>query len=107
VRALIVGVTETPPLPAQNVTAQDMADHPATALVAALGRLPSANGAAPSPAARPLSSVATPVEQLWHDAACACVALEAYSGAMRRLPDDVAWKVVRDLSDIATAFAYR
>jgi hypothetical protein len=84
-----------------------MADHPATALVAALGRLPSANGAAPSPAARPLSSVATPVEQLWHDAACACVALEAYSGAMRRLPDDVAWKVVRDLSDIATAFAYR
>jgi hypothetical protein len=25
---------------------------------------------------------------------------------MRRLPDDVAWKVVRDLSDIATSFAY-
>jgi hypothetical protein len=106
VRALIVGVTETPPLLAQDVTAQDMADHPATALVAALGRLPPANGAASSPAARPLSSVATPVERLWRDAACACLALEAYSAAMHRLPDDVAWNVVRDLSDIATAFAY-
>jgi hypothetical protein len=106
VRTLVVGVTETPPLPAQDVTAQDMAGYPATALVAALGRLPPANGAAPSPAARPLSSAATPVERLWHDAACACVALEAYSGAMCRLPDDVAWKVVRDLSDIAAAFAY-
>jgi hypothetical protein len=106
VRALIIGVTGTPPLPAQDVTAQDLADHPATALVAALGRLPPANGAAPSPAARPLSPAATPVERLWHDAACACLGLECYSGAMRRLPDDVAWKVVRDLSDIASAFVY-
>jgi hypothetical protein len=106
VRTLIGAVTETPLLPARDVTAQDMAYHPATALVAALGRLPPANGAAPSPATRPLRSAATPVERLWHDAACACLALEAYSGAIRRLPDDVAWKVVRDLSDIATAFAY-
>ncbi|MGH8774413.1 MAG: hypothetical protein ACRDWI_04320 [Jiangellaceae bacterium] len=105
-RALIGAVTETPLRPARDVTAQEMADHPATALVAALGRLPAANGATPSPAATPLHSAATPVERLWHDAARACIALEAYSGAMGRLPDDVAWKVVRDLSDIAAALSY-
>ena len=106
VRILIGAVTEAPLMPAREVTARDMADHPATALVAALSQLPAANGATPSPAATPLHSAATPIERLWRDAARACIALEAYSGAMRRLPDDVAWKVVRDLSDVATALSH-
>ena len=103
-RALVGSISGTPGVaPLEPVTAYDIINRPGQALHQALAGLPRAGGFGDKHPDFYLEKNLPPYEQFWRDAARTCLGLEAYVGAMGRVPDVHSWSVLRDLADIAAA----
>jgi hypothetical protein len=106
-RQLVGAVCEAPRFwEVKPLLLTDIVDRPAKALHQALSALPRAVdfGASEMPDAVDLTLPA--YEQHWQRAALAALALEKYVDPVGRLPDGVAWFVLRDLADLANALVY-
>jgi len=92
--------------PARELTMYDVVHRPAQALHQTLSELPRA---LPFGAAE-LGSVddkkLLDYEQAWQRAAAAATGLEVYLDGLGRLPDQQAWDVLRDLTDVAAALRW-
>ncbi len=106
-RQLVGAVCEAPRFcEVKPLLLTDIVDRPAKALHQALSALPRAVdfGASEIPDAVDLTLPA--YEQHWQRAALAALALEKYVDPVGRLPDGVAWFVLRDLADLANGVVY-
>lgn len=106
-RQLVGAVCEAPRFSeVKPLLLTDIVDRPAKALHQALSALPRAVdfGASEMPDAVDLTLPA--YEQHWQRAALAALALEKYVDPVGRLPDGVAWFVLRDLADLANGLVY-
>lgn len=88
------------------LTLADVVHRPAHALHHTLSGLPRALPFGTAELAGEQLHRLSPYEQAWHSAARATVGLEVYLDALGRLPDVAAWRVLRDLTDVAAALPY-
>lgn len=103
-RQLVGSVADMPPVAqARRLELFDVTNRPAQALQQALVELPRASEFGAGNASTYLEKGLAPYEQRWRDAARAAVGLEGYVAALRLVPDQHAWAVLRDLADLAAA----
>ena len=105
-RALVGAVSAVPrlePAPDWPMAVVDVTRRPGQALHRALAELPRSTEFGISDTGSHFEQHLPPHEQLWRDAARACVGLEGYVDAVGRLPAEHAWLVLRDLADLAAA----
>jgi len=106
-RELVGSVSEAPRFnEVRPLTASDIIERPGQSLHQALSELPRAVCCGSSELHRPADPALPAYERLWQRAATAAVGLEGYVEAVGRLPDKVAWDVLRDLADLSGALLY-
>ncbi len=103
-RQLVGSVADMPPVAqARPLQMFDVTDRPAQALAQALAELPRASLFGATDASTYLETGLPRYEQCWRDAARAALGLEIFVEALRRVPDQQSWWVLRDLADLAAA----
>ena len=106
-RQLVGAVSESPRFTeVRELTMSDIVHRPGQSLHQALSELPRA---VPFGAARVSGGVDRTLpayEQHWQRAANAALALEGYVDSVGRLPDHIAWYVLRDLADLSACLPY-
>ena len=106
-RQLVGAVSEVPRFAeVRDLTMFDIVHRPGQSLHQALSELPRA---VPFGAARVSGDVDRTLpayEQHWQRAANAALALEGYVDSVGRLPDHIAWYVLRDLADLSACLRY-
>ncbi len=101
-RQLVGAVCEAPRFcEVKPLLLTDIVDRPAKALHQALSALPRAVGFGASQMPDAVDLTLPAYEQHWQRAALAALTLEKYVDPVGRLPDGVAWFVLRDLADLA------
>jgi hypothetical protein len=106
-RALVGAVSDVPQIgEVRELTVFDIVHRSGQALHQALSELPRAMrfGSVEQVAGDDRKLPA--YEQFWRRAAHATIGLEGYVDALKRLPDQHAWNVLRDLADVAAAIPY-
>jgi hypothetical protein len=88
------------------LTLHDAVHRPAQALHQALSELPRAVSFGKVQLSAVDDKTLSDYEQAWQRAARASLSLEGYLDGLGRLPDQHAWDVLRDLTDIAAALPY-
>ncbi len=106
-RQLVGAVSESPSFAeVRELTMFDIVHRPGQSLHQTLSELPRA---VPFGAARVSGEVDRTLpayEQHWQRAAHAALALEGYVDSVGRLPDHIAWYVLRDLADLSACLPY-
>ena len=104
----LVGVVADVPQVAEvgPLSVYDVVHRPAQALHQALSELPRAVTFGEVELAAVEDKNAARLEPAWQRAARASLGLEAYVDGLGRLPDQHAWDVLRDLTDLAAALPY-
>lgn len=106
-RELIGAVADVPQFAeVRPLTVHDVVRRPAQALHQALSELPRAGTFGDVDLAALDDKTLPGYERAWQRAARACVGLEGYVDGLGRLPEQHAWDVLRDLTDLAAALPY-
>jgi hypothetical protein len=90
----------------RDLTMYDVVHRPAQALHRALSELPRVVPFGTVQLPTPGEASLPGYERAWQRAARATVGLERYIDGLTRLPDQQAWNVLRDLTDLAAAVPY-
>ena len=106
-RALVGAVSGVPQIgEVRELTVFDIVHRSGQSLHQALSELPRAGRFGTlEPSAHEVRKLPA-YEQFWRRAAHATIGLEGYVDALKRLPDQHAWNVLRDLADVAAAIPY-
>lgn len=106
-RELVGAVADAPQFAeVRPLTLHDAVHLPAQALHQALSQLPRASTFGDVELAAVDDTTLPGYEQAWQRAARASLSLEGYLDGLGRLPDQHAWDVLRDLTDLAAALPY-
>jgi hypothetical protein len=106
-RELIGAVADVPQFAeVRPLTLHDAVHRPAQALHQALSELPRAGTFGDVELAAVDDKTLSGYEQAWQRAARASLSLEGYLDGLGRLPDQHAWDVLRELTDLAAALPY-
>jgi len=104
----LVGAVSEPPrfAEARELTMFDIVHRPGQSLHQALSALPRAVPFGTARVSGELDGTLPTYEQHWQQAAIAALALEGYVDSVGRLPDHIAWYVLRDLADLSACLPY-
>jgi hypothetical protein len=104
----LVGAVSEPPrfAEARELTMFDIVHRPGQSLHQALSSLPRAVPFGTVRVSTEMDLTLPAYEQHWQQAAIAALALEGYVDSVGRLPDHIAWYVLRDLADLSACLPY-
>jgi hypothetical protein len=106
-RGLVGAVADAPRFsPVRELTVYDVVHRPAQALHQTLSELPRALPFGAVELGSVKDKTLPDYERAWQRAARSATALEGYVDGVGRLPDQHAWDVLRDLTDIAAALRW-
>jgi len=106
-RGLVGAVADAPRFaPVRELTVYDVVHRPAQALHQTLSELPRALPFGAAERGSVGDNRLPDYEWAWQRAAAAATGLQVYVGGVGRLPDQHAWDVLRDLTDVAAALRW-
>jgi hypothetical protein len=106
-RGLVAAVADAPRFtPVRELTVYDVVHRPAQALHQTLSELPRAMSFGDVELGSVEDKTLPGYERAWQRAARAATGLEGYIDGVGRLPDQHAWDVLRDLTDVASALSW-
>jgi hypothetical protein len=106
-RQLVGAVSESPRFAqVRELTMFDIVHRPGQSLHQALSGLPRAVPFGAAQVSGEVDLTLPAYEQHWQRAAHAALALEGYVDSVGRLPDHIAWYVLRDLADLSACLPY-
>ena len=106
-RQLVGAVSESPRFAeVRELTMLDIVHRPGQSLHQALSELPRAVSFGGARISGGVDRTLPAYEQHWQRAANAALALEGYVDSVGRLPDHIAWYVLRDLADLSAYLPY-